>query len=162
MANADMVLTTHENIGGNSTNFTKDVKIINSTETRSGTSNVKQTGAGCMQSVRRSFREQGFSEKATSIIMHSWRGSTKCEYQVYISRWLQFCGRQKIDSVSVSVQNVIEFLTMEFDKGLSYSSINTARSALSSMGIMLGTFTAGTHPIVGVNIFEKVVASETS
>jgi hypothetical protein len=67
---------------------------------------------------------------------------------VYISRWLQFCDRQKIDSISVSIKDVIEFLTIEFEKGLSYSSLNTARAALSSLGIMLGSFTAGTHPIV--------------
>ena len=37
---------------------------------------------------------------------------------------------------------------MEFHKGLSYSSLNTTRAALSSLGIVLGSHTAGTHPIV--------------
>jgi hypothetical protein len=60
----------------------------------------------------------------------------------------RFCNRQKINSVSVDVQDVIEFLTSEFNKGPSYSSINTARAVLSSLGIMLGSFTAGTHPMV--------------
>lgn len=32
--------------------------------------------------------------------------------------------------------------------GLSYSSLNTAKGALSSLGITLGQFTAGTHPLV--------------
>lgn len=59
-----------------------------------------------------------------------------------------YCSRQDIDSVSVSVQDVIEFLTIEYEKGLSYSSLNTARAALSSLGITLGSFTAGTHPTV--------------
>lgn len=43
---------------------------------------------------------------------------------------------------------MIEFLTEQFHKGLGYSSLNTARGALSSMGITFGHFTAGTHPDV--------------
>ena len=101
-----------------------------------------------MQSVRNSYRKRGFSKNATNIIMSSWRSSTKREYQVHISKWIQFCSRRKIDSISVSVQDAIEFLTIEYEKGLSYSSINTSRAALSSLGIMLDNFTAGTHPIV--------------
>lgn len=43
---------------------------------------------------------------------------------------------------------MIEFLTDQFTNGLGYSSINTARSALSAFGIMLGQYPAGSHPTV--------------
>lgn len=39
-------------------------------------------------------------------------------------------------------------MTELFDKGHSYSGINVARSALSSIGITVETYTAGTHPLV--------------
>lgn len=43
---------------------------------------------------------------------------------------------------------VIEFLTELYSKGLGYSALNTARAALSSIGISLETFSAGHHPLV--------------
>lgn len=59
-----------------------------------------------------------------------------------------FCDRQAINSFSVSVNDIIEFLTEQFEEGLGYSAINTARSAISSLGITFAGFSAGTHPMV--------------
>ena len=42
---------------------------------------------------------------------------------------------------------VLEFLTELFNSGLGYSSINTARGALSSMGLTL-VVSIGRHPLV--------------
>lgn len=46
------------------------------------------------------------------------------------------------------MNDIVEFLSEQFEQGLGYSALNTARSALSSLGIMLGGFSAGTHPLV--------------
>jgi len=46
------------------------------------------------------------------------------------------------------VNDVIEFLTEQYNKGLGYSALNTARGALSSLGIRLESFPAGSHPTV--------------
>ena len=43
---------------------------------------------------------------------------------------------------------VIEFLTCLYHQGLNYSSINVARSALSSFVIMKGTATVGNHSLI--------------
>ena len=61
---------------------------------------------------------------------------------------LQYCSRKKIDSFSASIREVIEFLTEQFEAGLGYSSLNTARGALSSLGLKLEQFAAGSHPLV--------------
>ena len=148
MADSSLVCQSYENTGGFASHSTKDNTTLDIAETNSQSPFCLETGAYFMQSVRNSYRKRGFSKNATNIIMSSWRSSTKREYQVHISKWIQFCSRRKIDSISVSVQDVIEFLTNEYEKGLSYSSINTSRAALSSLGIMLDNFTAGTHPIV--------------
>jgi len=99
-------------------------------------------------SVRQCYRKQGFSRTANRIIMSSWRKSTKREYQCYISRWLQYCDKQQVFQVSVSVNDVIEFLTEQYNKGFGYSALNTARGALFSLGIRLESFPAGSHPTV--------------
>lgn len=46
------------------------------------------------------------------------------------------------------MNDIISFLTSEFERGNSYSSVNIARSALSSLGLKLENFSAGTHPLV--------------
>lgn len=43
---------------------------------------------------------------------------------------------------------MLDFLTELFDAGLSYDTINIARSTLSSLGIMLDGFVIGQHPMV--------------
>ncbi len=80
--------------------------------------------------------------------MSSWRNSTKREYKCYISRWFQYCDRHQISRFSVSVKHVIEFLTEQYNNGLGYSALNTARGALSSLEIRLDNFAACSHPTV--------------
>ena len=80
--------------------------------------------------------------------MASWRKSTKRGYEVYLRRWVSFCHKQQIDKISVSVNDVIEFVTEEYQRGNGYSAINTARSALSSLGIFINNFPTGSHPLV--------------
>ena len=64
--------------------------------------------------------------------MSSWRSSTRHQYDTYIRRWVEFCKTNSYDSTRISVNIAVQFLTMLFESGLSYSAINTARSALSS------------------------------
>ena len=59
-----------------------------------------------------------------------------------------FCSERKIDLIQPSVGARVDFLAMLYEKGLSYSSINTARCALSAIldpdGASCTTF--GQHP----------------
>lgn len=43
---------------------------------------------------------------------------------------------------------MIEFFTEQFHKGLGYDSLNTARGALSSLGLNFDGFKVGSHPLV--------------
>ena len=66
------------------------------------------------------------------IIMSSWRGSTGARCQVYISKRLQYTEKVHCDGIISPPLNILlEFLVGRYESGLSYSSINTARSALS-------------------------------
>lgn len=42
----------------------------------------------------------------------------------------------------------MEYLTQQFRNGLAYDSLNTARSALSSLGLHFDGFKVGSHPLV--------------
>ena len=71
-------------------------------------------------------------EEAVQIYLESWRPKTREIYLVYIKKWIQFCVERGLDYRCPELSGVILFLFQLFQKGYSYSSINVARSALSS------------------------------
>lgn len=72
----------------------------------------------------------------------------KKQYKVFVKRWFQYCGERKISEIQISLATVLDFLTSLFENGLGYSSINTARSALSALGLMFDNVLVGAHPLV--------------
>ena len=71
-------------------------------------------------------------EEAVQIYLESWRPKTREAYLVYIKKWIQFCVERGLDYRCPELSGVFLFLFQLFQKGYSYSSINVARSALSS------------------------------
>ena len=64
----------------------------------------------------------------------------------YVTAWLSFCAKHSINVLQPSVQDILEFLTVQ-SKKLGYSAVNTARSALSTF-ITIDGLKAGDHPLV--------------
>ena len=58
-----------------------------------------------------------------------------------------FCSSRKINPVCATVANGVDFLFTEYEKGLSYSALNTIRSALSTV-IFPTNQSFGSHPLV--------------
>ena len=72
------------------------------------------------------------------------------QYQVYIRKWISFCDQREINRVHSSVALGLAFLVELYEQGLGYSSLNTARSEISSF-ILLGNehiLRFGSHPLV--------------
>ena len=67
------------------------------------------------------------------LILASWKDSTKSQYDTYLKQWESFCRAQDRDVLKGNFALALEFLYQLYHKGLSYSAINTARSALSSV-----------------------------
>lgn len=101
-----------------------------------------------MSFVRRQLRGRGVSSEGTEIIMASWRPGTLRQYKPHINRWSAFCNRWNINTSNPSVTDVLNFLTETFHRGVGYESVNTARAALSALGIMLEGCKAGSHPLI--------------
>ena len=108
-----------------------------------------------MSLVRESLRDKGISERAQEVILQSWREGTQKQYRTYLQKWTTFCSRRGSDTIQSSISEVLDFLTELFDGGLGYSGLNTARCALSSVILLDGNKTVGSHPLV--NRFLKVV-----
>ena len=96
-------------------------------------STTPPTGVTGMQIIRRSLQKSEFSPDIVEIITHSWRGSTHKQYRVYINKWLIVCSEGSHDPLRPTVRPVLLFLHSLFEKGLSYSALNTACSAVSSI-----------------------------
>ena len=88
-----------------------------------------------MQIIGQSLQHLGMSSDIVEVIVQSWRDSTRKQYKVYISKWLQFCCEGPHDPLHPSVRFFLSFLHSLFQKDLSYSALNTARSAVSSIDI---------------------------
>lgn len=99
----------------------------------SSPSRKQKTSADSLPGVRKMCRDRGFSSDATKIILASLQSGTKIQYKTYIKRWFSYCHKRQVDSVSPTLPLVIQFLTDQFQTGLGYSALNTARAALSSL-----------------------------
>lgn len=98
--------------------------------------------------VRDSLLNSGLSEQSTSMILSSWRVSTKKQYISYLHRWITFCADSHLNIFTKDVSHILNFLNTLYDEGLTYSAINTARSALSAFLGVMDINHIGAHPLV--------------
>lgn len=63
----------------------------------------------------------------------SWREETTSQYQTYLQKWLEFCKQKSCDVLFPPMPLTLDYLSMLYEEGLSYSAINTDRSMLSSI-----------------------------
>ena len=103
-----------------------------------------------LQGIWKPFETMDLDERVTDVLTASWRTSTKKQYQVYWNKWIKFCKKKKKSYLQSSVKFVLEFLLNLFDEEkASYSTLNAARSALSSC-VMLenSSYSVGNHPLI--------------
>ena len=82
-------------------------------------------------------------------MMKSWNVGTSKQYSSHLNRWIEYCFSRKIDPFNASVSDGAEFLSHYFlNSHCDYSSMNTARSALSSILPVTDGKTFGKQPII--------------
>ena len=121
---------------------------IDTTRDSESSSPTQEVNTHGLSAVPQALTGRKISEKATSIIMASWRHGTQKQYSTYIKKWVHYCSQRKIDKFQTNVNNVLEFLSELFDNNIGYSAINTARAALSAIGIICDGFSIGSLPLV--------------
>lgn len=67
------------------------------------------------------------------MILASIKDSSYKQYDVVWKKWWYFCQEKSFDVFSDLIFNIIDFLTFLFDKGASYGSLNSARSAIAML-----------------------------
>jgi len=84
-------------------------------------------------------------------MLHARRQSSDELYQCYWKRWIEFCDKRNIDPLGGTVLTGTEFLqNLLNEPGVhrGYSTLNTARAALSAIIILPGQHKFGDHPYV--------------
>lgn len=85
----------------------------------------------------------------TDMILGSWRDSTKTQYNTYLKQWDVFCKLRQKRSTDAGIAVALDFLYELHSKGLGYSALNTARSAISSiMTVGKNKIDFGAHKLV--------------
>lgn len=82
------------------------------------------------------YLRRGVPEGSIDTILSSWAVSTKKQYVTYINKWLVFAETNDISSHKPSVTSVLNFLQSLVDRGLKYSGVNTAKSALLAVFVL--------------------------
>ena len=96
------------------------------------TPTVSTAEATGMQDLRSRYQQQGYSRRAADLL-NSLRPSTQKVYNTYIHKWKCYTRLNSIGSLSPSEAEIANLLAHMFDQGASYSSVNAARSALSTV-----------------------------
>jgi len=103
---------------------------------------------GPLPLIQENLQSQGIPSSASDIIVQSWRTSIRVQYSSYIKKWMEYCRKWKINPISPPVESGLNFLAELYHKGLSYSALNTSRSALASVNVLQGNQSFGNHPLV--------------
>ena len=101
-----------------------------------------------MPRIQTTLTSKGLSTTASDVILQAWKPGTQKQYKSYLQRWELYCRKQKINPLSASVVDGINFLADLYQKSLSYSAINTACSALSTVIFPADGGTFGNNPLV--------------
>lgn len=148
LANTTLLFQSHGNVGQSTTSSSMSTTVTSAcTRSSPSPSTVSKASTVGMQIIRKSLEGKNISGHSADIILASWRSGTQKQHQTYINKWLNYCCERELDSLHPSVTDVIQFLTTLFEKNLSYSSLNTARSALSTI-ITVDGMSIGNHPLV--------------
>ena len=70
------------------------------------------------------------------------------QYGTYLQKWQNFCSPLSVDSISTSINHVLEFFTEFYDNNCGYSALNYARSALSALTSLPWDLPIGNHPLI--------------
>ena len=101
-----------------------------------------------MAYLRERYTSEHLSEEATSLMLKSWRSKTNKSYDSLFGRWNSWCCKRGTDPISGPVTDVLNFLADLHKQGYKYRSLNSYRSAISSVHEKVDGHSVGEHPMV--------------
>ena len=103
------------------------------TNTQPVTSNVEKDEHAGGSFVSLFVESKSLPRDALEILLALWRVGTEKSNNPHVKRFVKFCRERYTDFIKATTEMGTEFLTEYFKTGVSYSSVNSVRSALSSI-----------------------------
>ena len=137
--------------------LTQDVERLPSPSLSSGGSNAEgetteEVGGHPTTSrlacLRAKFRDSCLSSEASNLMLASWRSKSSQTYDSLFNKWIRWCGERHRDPVSGPIADVANFLAHLFEEGYQSRSLNSFRSAISSVHDPVDGVEVGKHPTI--------------
>lgn len=81
--------------------------------------------------IKQAFALRGIPEEALDITILSLSVSSLKQNDSAYKKWWAFCKEEHIDMFTKSIPKILSFLTIQFNNGASYGTINSYRSAIA-------------------------------
>ena len=98
--------------------------------------------------LRQRYKNCHISEGATKLLLASWRQKSSKTYDSLFGKWIGWCTERDSDPISGPIGEVVNFLAHLYVQGYQYRSINSYRSAISSVHEKVDGYEVGQHPLV--------------
>ena len=82
------------------------------------------------------------------MLFHGTRENTTKSYNLKWEKWVDWCHSKSHSPLHPSIPVVADFLMMLFNKGLTVSTFNGYRSAISSTVTCFDDISLGNHPVM--------------
>ena len=133
LARASLVSSSTENVNFNSNLPSSKEGFINESHENASPADTEQISTlSGVSSIRKQYKEKGFSESASEIMLHARRESTTRAYKSPWNKWVLWCNERQTNPITAPVNLVVEFLSNLYHQGLEYRTINVYRSAISA------------------------------
>ncbi|XP_074655638.1 uncharacterized protein LOC141909152 [Tubulanus polymorphus] len=127
--------------------FTKEF-TTSSSRSRENPSDLQTAKFAGLSLLTQHLLSLGLSNLSINLLLSSLRDSTLRQYDVYYRQWIDYVTRRGCDYRNPSAELLVDFLSSLYEKGLSYSAINTARSAISTFSFASPSANIGSDPLV--------------
>ena len=102
--------------------------------------------AGRMAHLRNFCQAEKFSKQASELLLASWRDKSTKAYNSLFHKWECWCVQRDRNPISGPVADIANFLAELYQDGYAYSSLNSYRSAISSVHEHIEGYPVGQHP----------------
>ena len=147
MASSALVPGTAENVGGRSSS-TSGHTVSPSADVQSHSTHEDNATASRVAYLRHKFSINSLSEQASELMLASWRSKSSKSYDSHFRKWASWCDERSCDPVSCPVSEIVNFLAFLHGECYQSRSLNSFRSAISSVHDRVDGIEVGKHPMV--------------
>ena len=117
-------------------------------DTTDSTVNDTRGGTSTSRYLRHQYRDEQISDAGTELLLASWKTKSSKSYDSLFGKWVCWCRQRSADPISGPISDVVNFLAHLFEEGYQYRSLNSYRSAISSVHAKVDGYSVGEHPLV--------------